>query len=133
MQASYSQLLLKKKTQMFELRMVVLVKVTTYFIASHHPQALIDSALEADIFQLATRTILGTSLEPRAYETLLHALSERKRDKRASFNEEDTIVDNIIVSHLERTVAKSRHNLSQKCTRAKIEHSELESYKKSLK
>jgi len=61
MHTSYSQLLLKKM-QLFDLRMVMLVKVVTYFIASHHPQVMIDLDLESDIYQLTIRTLIGTFL-----------------------------------------------------------------------
>ena len=44
MQTHYSMILLQHHNK-FDLRIVILVKIVTYFIGSHYPQALANDAL----------------------------------------------------------------------------------------
>jgi hypothetical protein len=77
MQYHYSQLLLKKM-HLFDLRMLVLVKVATYFIANNYPLALVDAAVESDIYQLTIRTLIGTFMVKKVCSILVRYFRRKK-------------------------------------------------------
>jgi hypothetical protein len=60
MKFNYSRIVMTKPNK-FDLKMVILVKVVTYFIGSQFPQTIADFKLEADIYRCITQTLIGKS------------------------------------------------------------------------
>ena len=66
-------------------------------------------------------------MEKKAYSTLLLSLSQKKKDQRPSFNQDEEIVETLAVSShtLERRNARGKLNMSRRLSRAKLEHTQL--------